>query len=175
MTDWSLIHMDGIGRPQPDIEFGDVGAYVAFWQIRLGNVLIDGVFGPKTLAATEEFQCADGLTVDGVVGMVTRASSDLALPPPEVEIDIDFTGYPDVAEGDSGQVVMQWQALLNQFSDAELINADGIFGEITDIVTREFQTSAGIPVDGLVDDSTWGAMEMVVLSTLPYIDGESRI
>jgi uncharacterized protein (TIGR02594 family) len=43
---------------------------------------VDGVFGPKTLAAVQAFQRAQGLAVDGVVGPRTAGALDLELAAP---------------------------------------------------------------------------------------------
>lgn len=60
---------------------GSRGAPVERWQEALNDqlpgglaLLVDGVFGPRTDAATRAFQQARGLTVDGVVGPRTRAA-----------------------------------------------------------------------------------------------------
>jgi len=57
---------------------GSTGAFVRLWQGMLyglgyGNAVgrVDGVFGAKTTLATEAFQGARGLKVDGIVGPVT--------------------------------------------------------------------------------------------------------
>jgi penicillin-insensitive murein endopeptidase len=55
------------------IKFGDRGSDVVMLQTKL-HIAADGVFGPDTLHAVEEFQAAHGLTADGVVGAKTWAA-----------------------------------------------------------------------------------------------------
>ena len=64
--------------PNPTIKKGDRGTYVKELQtklVSLGYLLsrkeIDGIFGPKTLAAVMEYQEDAGLVVDGIVGKKT--------------------------------------------------------------------------------------------------------
>ena len=59
--------------PYPLLREGDRGAYVTFLQQLLESNLypvggIDGIFGSRTLSAVRNFQSANGLTVDGLVG-----------------------------------------------------------------------------------------------------------
>ena len=82
----------GASAPGPDLgacpnqilRFGARGACVAtlqtainYWAarrvVRIDNapLTVDGIFGPETLAAVEQFQAEEGLTVDGVVGPQT--------------------------------------------------------------------------------------------------------
>lgn len=49
------------------IESGDIGKAVEAWQ-KIVGVKEDGEFGPKTKAATLEFQRAYKLEVDGIAG-----------------------------------------------------------------------------------------------------------
>jgi putative peptidoglycan binding protein len=63
---------------------GDSGAAVATWQWRLVQALsrsldVDEQFGPATDDATRDFQRAQGLAVDGVVGRRSRAAMVRAL------------------------------------------------------------------------------------------------
>ena len=63
---------------------GNRGAAVATWQWRLRLALgrdvgVDEIFGPQTEATTRDFQRAQGLTVDGIVGPRSRAAMERAL------------------------------------------------------------------------------------------------
>lgn len=61
----------------PMIKRGSKGKSVKIWQIILGNVTVDGDFGPATEAATRKWQAARGLESDGIVGPKTwRAGID---------------------------------------------------------------------------------------------------
>lgn len=73
---------DARAQDLPVLERGDRGADVAYWQGELNQWLDyaregrrilgeDGVFGPRTDAATRDFQDAAGLRVDGIVGEST--------------------------------------------------------------------------------------------------------
>lgn len=53
-------------------------------------------------------------------------------------------------------VVGQWQQFLRIYVDGT-VAVDGDFGPQTDRVTRRFQTSSAITVDGVVGRQTWGA------------------
>ena len=65
------------------LTFGATGSDVAQWQEQLnswlqvarteqGRLAVDGIYGPRTEAATRDFQSARGIAVDGIVGPVTR-------------------------------------------------------------------------------------------------------
>jgi hypothetical protein len=72
------------GRGNDVLRQGDEGAAVATWQWRLRLVLsrtlaVDEKFGPATDAATRDFQGAQGLAVDGLVGRMTREAMERVL------------------------------------------------------------------------------------------------
>jgi peptidoglycan hydrolase-like protein with peptidoglycan-binding domain len=53
---------------------GSEGRQVQLLQKALGEIKVDGVFGPETEAAVRSFQASRGLSVDGVVGPLTSAA-----------------------------------------------------------------------------------------------------
>lgn len=55
----------------PMIKRGSKGKAVKIWQIILGNVTVDGDFGPATEAATRKWQSTKKLEADGIVGPKT--------------------------------------------------------------------------------------------------------
>jgi hypothetical protein len=69
-------------RPTPSNQHpvgkGETGKRVSDLQARLNalgaNLKVDGIFGPKTLAAVKAFQRSHGLVVDGLVGPKTTAA-----------------------------------------------------------------------------------------------------
>jgi peptidoglycan hydrolase-like protein with peptidoglycan-binding domain len=69
-------------RPEPatttehaiTLSFGSEGRQVRLLQRALGDVKVDGVFGPETEEAVRGFQTSHGLGADGVVGPLTSAA-----------------------------------------------------------------------------------------------------
>ena len=65
------------------LQRGGRGAAVATWQWRLRlvrqTVEVDEDFGPATEAATRNFQQANGLTADGIVGPLSRSAMERSL------------------------------------------------------------------------------------------------
>ncbi len=103
---------------------------------------IDGDFGSVTQGVVEQFQSANGLTVDGIVGPQTWA----ALP-----ADVDA---PELAQGATGPAVSRLQHGLTTVGTYSA-PIDGDFGPETDAAVRAYQTQRGIGVDGVVGDQTW--------------------
>lgn len=58
------------GQKVTTVRYNDRNEYVRLLQGELG-VKTDGIFGPETEAAVRRFQCAHGLTADGVAGIQT--------------------------------------------------------------------------------------------------------
>jgi peptidoglycan hydrolase-like protein with peptidoglycan-binding domain len=118
------------------------------------NDPITGVFDASLDLVVRDFQSANGLTVDGIVGPHTWA----ALPAYR-------EASPTVQSGANGPVVGRLQLVLSgrQPDGTPLVAdwapytavIDGRFGPLTDASVRSFQSSRGLTVDGIVGDQTW--------------------
>tara|TARA_B100000214_G_scaffold268036_1_gene198816 strand:- start:17149 stop:17979 length:831 start_codon:yes stop_codon:yes gene_type:complete len=80
-------------------EIGSSGQEVRRLQSALGNIVVDGSFGPKTEQALQEYQSKNSLQVDGRSGPATRST---------LEIDI----YPGI-DVSKWNTVSDWSTLKN--------------------------------------------------------------
>lgn len=116
----------------------------------LSDDQIDGIFGPVTKTAVEQFQTDAHLTVDGIVGPATWSALGGDGPEP-----------PTLTEGSHGSVVERLQTALNEGrgdfapSSNPVLAVDGSYGPNTATAVRGAQHSGGIPVDGIVGLQTW--------------------
>lgn len=125
------------------------------------NLASDGIFGPLTKKAVTGFQQRNSLQVDGIAGPETaaaleakRAGASLAS---RTASDPAWDGTHILAEDSRGAAVESLQSYLNEegFNTGGI---DGIFGPLTDAAVRDFQSQAGIQVDGLAGPETFGAL-----------------
>jgi peptidoglycan hydrolase-like protein with peptidoglycan-binding domain len=139
----------------PTIAEGASGSTVRWLQYllvrrTLSDNQIDGIFGPVTKAAVEQFQSDEHLTVDGIVGPATWGALGGDGPEP-----------PTLSEGSHGAVVKKLQHALNEGrgdfapSSNPVLALDGIFGPHTATAVKGAQQLGGIPADGIVGLQTW--------------------
>jgi peptidoglycan hydrolase-like protein with peptidoglycan-binding domain len=138
------------------ISLGSTGDDVKRLQRVLARHLLWNPFGPITgtfdaglETAVKNFQQANGLTIDGVLGPATWA----ALPPyreasPQLEQGWNGPGVAWLQKALAGSDVA---ILFTPYSGA----IDGIFGPLTDAAVRALQSWAGVSIDGVVGDDTW--------------------
>ena len=135
--------------PPPTVSEGSSGPTVSWAQYLLTKRTldwnkIDGIFGPVTKNAVEEFQSYSGLSVDGVVGPITWGALGGDKPEP-----------PTLAQGSTGSVVERLQTALNELGSNPVLVVDGEFGPNTATAVKGFQQAGGIPADGVVGLQTW--------------------
>jgi peptidoglycan hydrolase-like protein with peptidoglycan-binding domain len=139
------------------------------------HVGVDGEFGPETLAAVRAFQQAAGIGVDGQVGAQTKTKlySDITsgggdgAPAP---VNLNSGSCPsELKQGQKSGCVTELQSLLNR-QGAELA-VDGDFGSATSSAVYDFQSRAGIGVDGVVGPQTKAKLYGAILPPAPPAPG----
>jgi peptidoglycan hydrolase-like protein with peptidoglycan-binding domain len=110
---------------------------------------IDGIRGPKTVAATKRFQKRRHLAADGVAGPKTRRALGKRGRPK--------LGSRVMKRGQRGWDVAGLQFMLRKrgFSPGSV---DGGFGPATLTSVKRFQAARGLTVDGLVGRATLSAL-----------------
>jgi peptidoglycan hydrolase-like protein with peptidoglycan-binding domain len=116
----------------------------------LSDSQIDGLFGPVTETAVEQFQGDAHLTVDGIVGPATWGALGGARQEP-----------PTLGQGAHGGVVEKLQKALNEGrgdfapSSNPVLTLDGDYGPHTATAVKGAQHEGGIGDDGIVGLQTW--------------------
>lgn len=151
---------------------GDEGDDVVYVQRRLKELgylsgSADGVFGNATEKALKEFQAANGLSADGVVGDKTMAklksssakskAKDTAkatsVPQPKSYTPSEPTTYRYLQVGSSGSDVTKLQNRLRELGYLDK-KATGKYDEDTMYAVRAFQERNGEWVDGVAGQDT---------------------
>jgi peptidoglycan hydrolase-like protein with peptidoglycan-binding domain len=65
---------------------------------------------------------------------------------------------PEIRSGSTGNDVRRLQRLLVMMKSLSFDEIDGVFGPNTDAAVRDFQSGAGLTVDGIVGPQTWNAL-----------------
>ncbi len=111
----------------------------------------DGIFGPDTEAAVEDFQECEGLSIDGIAGPQTLNA--LAL-----EVDLEQKPAAGVLRcGSRGPMVVKLQKRLAELGfDPGPI--DGIFGQDTEAAVFDFQQDRDLEADAIAGPMTFKAL-----------------
>ncbi|MDE6260267.1 MAG: peptidoglycan-binding protein [Oscillospiraceae bacterium] len=167
--------------PGYPLQNGSSGNYVTVLQVMLNRISrnypaiprispVDGVFGAQTEESVKRFQRTFNLTPDGIVGQatwyklvflyvgVTNLSELVSEGQPYTRIQGPASGVT-LREGSTGIAVSALQyfiSIIGQFnSDVPVLAIDGIFGPKTTAAVNAIQTRLGLPVTGVVDQTTW--------------------
>ena len=176
--------MEGIRTSYPGfpLRMGAIGPNVTIIQSALNRISqnypaipkiqpVDGIFNSSTEAAVRKFQSIFNLTPDGIVGEatwykiiylyggITRLSELRSQGQRFYSVEFSQQLPETLQQGDTGrsvEVLQYWLALAGQFNDAiPNLVIDGVFGPTTYQAVRAFQAWTGLPVTGVVDQSTW--------------------
>lgn len=127
---------------------------------------------PAVLAVTFALVLWVGAAGGGIASAEPGAGSDAASWSPDA---------PVLGVGASGPNVRTWQHAMNEWlavdapGDPYRLTVDGVYGLLTDSITRRFQFAQGIPVDGLVGPVTRAAYlsapDLVAAGRTPVASG----
>lgn len=134
------------------------------------NLVVDGVWGPKTSGAVKDFQSRNGLVADGIYGEQTKmvlatvwnaraAAAGVPIGPPAPPgMNVSPTpGQPDPTLSDV-------QKKLNDLGFGPL-ERDGLMGPATKAAVMKFQkVNGGLAVDGVPGPNTRTALEKAWLN-----------
>ncbi|MGD2184136.1 peptidoglycan-binding domain-containing protein [Lusitaniella coriacea] len=137
---------------KPILKHGSSGAEVvelqrllAHWGYYYG--LFDGIFNDIVEDAVKAYQHRVFLEEDGIVGPLTWKALYTGAP----------VNMPVLRRGSSGDAVRTLQNVLYLNGYYPYI-IDGIFGPLTEVAVRSFQTDSGLVPDGIVGPRTWHAL-----------------
>ena len=168
--------------PGTPLRRGDTNADVALIQFILNRIsqnypaipklTVDGVFGADTESSVRAFQSIFDLTADGIVGPATWYKMLLLYVAVQRLSELQslgqtYTRYnwelPEpLSIGSTGSRVTFLQYVLSVL--AQFIpsipeaNITGTYSENTEEAVRAFQSYAGLPATGTIDDATWNAL-----------------
>ena len=146
------------------IREGDRGDHVRDAQQRLAGcgitILVDGYYGPVSVAVVQAFQRDHGLDDDGVIGPATWGTIVSAAPAAAAEQGAGGGAPPWpgrlLSQGVEGEDVRRAQSRLSE--RGWVIRVDGVFGPKTEGIVRAFQQEKGVGADGVLGPQTWEAL-----------------
>ena len=175
------ISLEEVSRQYPGVlRPGDTGPEVQFVQYYLAVVgtfyetvppiQVTGIYDEQTRDAVVAFQKTYGLEPDGIIGRLTwndlyRAYRGILETTPALEGGVLL--YPGTilrigSQGDSVRVIQEYLSFISDAYPAiPKVPVTGVFGNQTEAAVRAFQTSFGLPVNGVVGPITWGLIGSV--------------
>lgn len=161
------------------LKFGDRGRevqvlqyylnFLGFFNAKLPQITVDGIFGNETRDAVFTFQNVYGLTVDGIVGRNTWNQIQNAYEgvisslPPQYKTyqNLIYPGYI-ITTGRTGTIVRQLQQYINVIADnvssVPKVTVDGIYGDNTKNSVIAIQRANGLNPTGQVGPLTWNTI-----------------
>ena len=127
----------------------------------------DGIIGPNTIANIKQFQSSSGIAVTGSADAATKSALAAALSGLSSSqnaatiAQATFTGPPDI----SHIVVKDVQHMLNVLGTSPPLVEDGKIGPKTVAAIKSFQTTHGLPVDGIAGDPLKTALAIAFQTT----------
>ena len=113
---------------------------------------VDGDYGSTTVKAVELFQKDHGIRVTGIADDATQAAIKRA------KGGTRTGGGVMIAEGNTGGTLITYQQILQAKGDLKG-GVDGRYGPGTVKAVSDFQKASGLPVSGVIDESTASALQ----------------
>ena len=113
---------------------------------------VDGDYGSTTVKAVELFQKDHGIRVTGIADDATQAAIKRA------KGGTRTGGGVLIAEGNTGGTLITYQQILQAKGDLKG-GVDGRYGPGTVKAVSDFQKASGLPVSGVIDESTASALQ----------------
>ena len=159
-----------------DIRQGEQGELVEQLQEALNNAgynldQVDGIFGPETESALQDFQHSADLEPTGIVDAETwerlqshaiEEGDTKEAPPRQEKIDSDpseSTISNNLSPGSRGNDVQELQELLHK-AGFDTGPIDGIFGPQLSAALADFQTTVGLPTEAVFGPDTAQQLEL---------------
>lgn len=128
------------------------------------NGPITGYFDLSTQAAVSQFQQANGLTPDGIVGSATTGALDRSSVQPNPASSSGQPATGSIQLNDDGSQVSQLQQQLAQLG-YYTGSATGVFDSQTQAAVMSFQRDRGLAVDGIVGSATEAALSQTLVAS----------
>lgn len=143
--------------------------FLGFFNPKLPQIGVDGIFGQETRDAVLTFQNLYGLTVDGIVGRGTWNMIQNAYDGIVYSLPAQYKGYANliypgylITTGQKGAVVRQLQTYINTIaandSSVPRVTVDGDYGNQTKNAVMAIQRMNGLEPNGQVGPLTWNAI-----------------
>ncbi len=140
-SDWPVFRQ---GHNDEELGRREVHAIQYFLQAHGYSLGVDGVFGPNTKKQVSNFQRANGLSVDGIVGsgtwsnlIITTSRGSQGIPVKAVQDQLRYDYGYDTA-------------------------VDGIYGPNTEAGVERYQRGQGLSADGIAGPNTWFSLAWTV-------------
>ncbi len=141
-------------------------AVISYFIPTIPSIRVDGVFGPATEVAVQDFQKTYSLPITGVVDAGTWAKLQEVYRQIIVDLPPDLVGnqarpYPGYVLniGMQNSDVRDLQTYLSAVAETDPAIPDvqitGLFDEVTEEAVKAFETEAGLPADGIVGPIVW--------------------
>lgn len=135
---------------------------IAYYEQQLDRLAVDGIFGKNTHATVAKYQTLENLKSDGIVGPATWYSIVSKYLSIDTNINPPYPGTV-LQIGSYGSDVSRMQEYLNAIGTAfypqlAKLSVDGIFGQQTQMIVKEYQALEGLTVDGKIGPNTWDSI-----------------